>query len=103
VINFERYPHVNDFIAHYLVEIGNSDVETIIHSGVKTEKDARLFSTFIWKMVDQIHYDEENGKVVFGSNDSTDILPDVSYEVTNYMRKTGFFSVWEEISDSFSR
>ncbi len=101
MIRFERYPHVNDFIAYYLAEIGNSDVGTVIHSGIKTEKDAKLFSTFIWKMVDQIHHDKEKENVVFGSNDNTDILPDVSYEVTNHMRKIGFFSIWEEVSDSF--
>jgi hypothetical protein len=28
------------------------------------------------------------------------MLPDLSYEITNYMRKAGFFDVWSRVSEN---
>lgn len=101
MIKFERYPHVNEFITHYLKDFDDLDVIPIMQSGVNSEQDAVLFSKFIWKMVDKIHQDEEEGISVLGSHNNIDILPDVSYEVTSYMRKVGHFATWDKILDTF--
>lgn len=99
MIKFERYTHVNDFIAYYLDTLDDKEARGVVEAGVSSESDARLFSAFIWKMVEQIHKDEEQGVEVLGSNDNTDILPDIAYEVTNYMRAAGFYEIWEEVSE----
>ena len=57
-----------------------------------------FFSRFIWKMVEAINEDEENNIVVMGSNDNTDMIPDISYEVTKLMKDKGFYTVWESVS-----
>lgn len=100
MINFERYPHVHDFISYYLNEFNELDVTAIMNYGVNNEQEAILLSRFIWKMVDKIHQDEINGISVLGNKNNIDILPDVSYEITNYMRKVGYLSVWDAITDS---
>ena len=73
---------------------------SVLESGVLTEEDATKFSQFIWRMVERINEDEENGKEVLGSKDNTDMLPDLSYEITKYMREIGFYYIWEKVSDS---
>jgi hypothetical protein len=50
-------------------------------------------------MVTRTNHDEEDGKVVLGSNDNTEMLPDLNYEVSNYLRSVGFHSVWEGVSE----
>lgn len=96
MIKFERYPHANDLIVFYMEEGKRSDIAKIMVYGVGGEADAKVFCQFIWGMFDQIHKDAEQGKSVLGRLDNTDRLPDLSYEVTSYMRKKGFFSVWKE-------
>lgn len=49
-------------------------------------------------MVEAINEDEENNIVVMGSNDNTDMIPDISYEVTKLMKDKGFYTVWESVS-----
>ena len=100
MIKFERYMHVNDFISHYLPLLGDIKIESIIKNGVNSKEDAELFSSFVLKMVDKIHLDAEEETPVLGSKDNTDILLDISYEVTGYMRKQGYFAVWEKLFDS---
>lgn len=97
MIKFQRYAHVNDFIEYYLPKVGGSDVKSVLESGVTNEIEAKIFTSFIIKMVDAIHDDAENGIEVLGDVDNSDILPDISYEVTSYMRGTPYFSIWDEL------
>ena len=99
MINFKRYSHVNDLIEYYIREMNREDIKILISSGVKSSEEAELFSVFIWGMVGKINEDEENGVVVIGSIDNTEMLPDISYEVTKYMKDTGFYSVWLSVSN----
>ena len=100
MIEFKRYPHINDLIQHYISEYGKDNISDIINHGVRNEEDANEFAHFIWEMVEMIHDDEEQGKEVLSSQDNTDMLPDLSYEVTKYMKDVGFFAVWEKVSDA---
>jgi len=34
--------------------------------------------------------------IVSGGSDNTEMLPDLSYEVTNYMKAIGYYSIWEK-------
>ena len=99
MIQFDRYPHVNDLVFYYIEKTNDKNVLSIYENGVKNEADAEVFGRFIWSMVDMIHADEDAGNEVLGSTDNTDILPDLSYEITNYMRKHGYFDVWSRVSD----
>lgn len=96
MIKFERYPRVNDLIVFYMEEGKRSDIAKIMVYGIGDDADAKVFCQFIWDMIDRIHKDAELGKSVLGSLDNTAMLPDLSYEVTSYMRKNGFISVWKE-------
>lgn len=100
MIKFERYTHINDLIRHYINEVGNESISKIMETGVLTENDAVKFSEFLWRMVDKIHDDEEKRNIVLGSTDNTEMLPDLSYEISKYMKKSGFYSTWEKISKS---
>ncbi|WP_444995852.1 hypothetical protein [Aliikangiella sp. IMCC44359] len=97
MINFKRYTHVNDLLEHYAHFLDRKDIKQLLLTGVKNE--AEIFSKFIWLMVEQINEDEENNIVVLGSTDNTEMLPDISYEVTQYMRELGYYEVWERISN----
>lgn len=74
MIKFERYSHINDLIEHYIKAFGNDAMVKLMESGVTTEDDAILLSTFIWKMVEQINEDEENGVILLGGADNTEML-----------------------------
>ena len=100
MIKFERYPHINELLAFYLDESPEPTISSIIEKGATNYDDAEAFSQFIWRTVDKIHDDAEAGRVVLGRTDNTDFLPDLSYEITKYMRKTGFYNVWERVSDN---
>lgn len=100
MINFERYPHINELVCHYVSEMNDECVGNIVKSGVSTEEQAVLFSRFVWKMVERINEDEENGCIVLGSKDNTGMFPDLAYEMSKYMRQVGFYAVWESISES---
>jgi len=50
-------------------------------------------------MVERINRDEAEGTVVLGSADNTEMLPDLNYEVSKYLRSVGFYSVWERVSE----
>ena len=99
MIKFQRYAHVNDFIDYYLPIVGDSSVKAIIDAGVSNEQDTRVFVSFIIRMVDAIHSDADNEVSVLGDTNNADILPDISYEMTSYMRKTQYFHVLEEVFD----
>ena len=100
MIKFERYPHINELLAIYLNESPEPTISQIIEKGIKNQEDAEIFSQFIWRIVDKIHDDAEAGRLVLGRADNTDVLPDLSYEITRYMRKTGFYNIWEHVSDN---
>lgn len=96
MITFKRYPHVGKLIHFYIEEGRRGDIATLMQSGIRTQAEARLFCQFIWATVDRIYRDKEQGKLVLDRDDNTEMLPDLSYEVSNYMRKSGFFSLWKE-------
>ena len=98
MVKFERYPHVNDIINHYISSLERSDIKDIIKDGIKDKDQAEIFSRFIWDMVEAINEDEENNVIVMGSSDNTEMLPDISYEVTKLMKSKGFYSVWKSVS-----
>ena len=98
MVKFDRYPHVNDLLSHYISVLGRKDVAEILDAGIKSKEQAETFSRFIWQMVEAINEDEENDIVVLGSSDNTEMLPDVSYEITKLMKSNGFYSVWESVS-----
>lgn len=99
MIYFDRYTHINDLLQFYLAETPNPEISRIMANDITNEKDAETFSLFVWGVVDKIHDDEEAGRLVLGRQSNTDMLPDLSYEITKYMRKSGFFNVWERVSD----
>ena len=43
--------------------------------------------------------DREADKEVLGSIDNTSMLPDLSYEIGNFMEEQSYYNVWENISD----
>jgi len=100
MIKFERYAHINDLFEYYIKAFDDDAMPKLMASGVSSEADAIVFSTFVWKMVEQINEDEENKKLVLGSTDNTEMLPDLNYEISKYMKQIGFYSIWERISDA---
>ena len=99
MIKFQRYTHVNDFIDYYFSMVGDPDVKSVLELGISNENEARVFTSFIIKMIDAIHDDAENQVSVLGDTDNSDVLPDISYEITNYMRTTQYFYIWDELFD----
>lgn len=98
MVKFERYPHVNDLIEHYARELDSGHILEIVKNGITSENDAKRFSRFIWKMAEAINEDEENQISVLGRKDNTDMLPDISYEVSLLMKSNGYYGVWQSIS-----
>lgn len=99
MIKFNRYSHVNDLLDHYGRILNRPDIQVVIENGLSSSKDAEIFSRFIWEMAGKMNQDEEDGVVVLGSTDNTEMLPDISYEVTKLMKDDGFFNVWQRVSD----
>ncbi|WP_370978759.1 hypothetical protein [Agaribacterium sp. ZY112] len=99
MIKFLRYDHVNDLISYYAEHLDRHDIENIIKSGLLSPENAENFSKFIWDMVEQIHQDEEDEVAVLGSTDNTEMLPDISYEITRLMKDSGYYSIWQKVSD----
>jgi hypothetical protein len=99
MFRFERYQHINDLFRHYLNETGKEAVASLLKSGVRSSEDAEAFSEFVWAIVERINLDEEEGRVVLASTDNTEMLSDLNYEVSKYLRSVGFYSVWERVSE----
>lgn len=99
MIKFERYSHVHDLVDYYAKKLNREDICELVSNGLKSEVDANNFSRFIWLMVEAINEDEENEVVVLGSTDNTEMLPDINYEVTKLMIDTGFYGIWEAVSN----
>ncbi len=94
-----RYSHVRDLVYYYANKISDQKVLDILESGLKSEDDAKHFSYFIWKMIDMMAEDRENGIEVLGGSDNTSMLPDVSYELDVLMSDSGYSQIWEDISE----
>lgn len=94
-----RYSHVRDLVQHYANQLSDHRVLDILESGLNSEDDAKHFSHFIWKMIDKMSENRENGIEVLGEKDNTSMLPDVSYELDALMSDNGYSHIWEEISD----
>lgn len=94
-----RYSHVRDLVYYYANKISDQKVLDILESGLKSEDDAKHFSYFIWKMIDMMAEDRENGIEVLVGSDNTSMLPDVSYELDVLMSDSGYSQIWEDISD----
>ena len=99
MIKFERYPHINELIDHYLDDLNNEKARIIMQSGVSNEEEAELLSRFVWEMVGKMNIDEDNNIEVLGATDNSEMFPDLNYEIGTYMRETGFYPVWQKVSD----
>ena len=99
MIKFARYPHINELLMHYANQENRHDVISLMESDVKSEDDAEILSRFIWRVAELINNDEENAVEVLGSIDNTEMLPDLSYEISAYMKAIGYYSVWQRVSD----
>jgi hypothetical protein len=99
VILTVRYSHVRDLVFYYANKLSDQRVLDILEFGLKSEDEAKHFSYFIWKMVDRMAEDRENGVEVLGGRDNTSMLSDVSYELDALMSESGYSQIWEEISD----
>lgn len=99
MITFKRYPHVKDLLDHYTADLSNADVLRILEGGVNNESDAENLSRFIWKMADKMSEDSNEGKLVLGGTDNSEMLPDVEYELTLYLSDRGYIEIWDRISD----
>jgi cobalamin biosynthesis Co2+ chelatase CbiK len=99
VILTVRYPHVRDLVQHYANNFSDQKALEILKSGLSSEDDAKYLSHFIWKMIDRMSEDRENGIKVLSGIDNTSMLPDVAYELDVLMADNGYSHIWEEISD----
>jgi hypothetical protein len=98
MIKFNRYPHINSLLEYYIDKAQSVEIHNIYRSGISNETEAELFCNFIWRTVENIHEDSESEIVVLGNIDNTDMLPDLAYEITKYMRSVGYFSIWDHVS-----
>ncbi len=99
MIKFERYPHIHSLLRHYADRFNAKSVTEILDSGVKDSQSAELFSLFVWQVVDAMHDDEESGVSVLGSTNNLEMIPDLEYEVSKYLRAVGFYQVWVDVSE----
>jgi hypothetical protein len=99
MIEFKRYPHVGELVGYYAVALGDVGAQRIVENGVSSGEDAEYFSRFIWHMVDRMREDMELGRKILGRTDNSDMLPDVHYEISLYMKERGFGDVWERVCD----
>ena len=99
MIKFSRYPHINELLMHYAEQEKRDDIKSLLKNGVKGEDDAEVLSRFVWRAAELINNDEENATEVLGSIDNTEMLPDLSYEISAYMKAVGYYSVWQRVSD----
>lgn len=94
-----RYSHVRDIVLHYANKLSDNVVLSILDNGLNSEDEAKHLSYFIWTMLDEMAKDRKEKNIVLGGIDNTSMAPDISYEVSALMEKSGFSSVWEKISD----
>jgi hypothetical protein len=94
-----RYPHVRDLVQHYATRKNDTKVLHILDSGLLSKEDALHLAHFIWDMLDLMAEDREQGIIVLGGIDNTEMAPDISYEVDALMHQSGYGKVWQDISD----
>ncbi|WP_444907298.1 hypothetical protein ACJJIQ_16650 [Microbulbifer sp. ANSA003] len=99
MIEFKRYPHIEDLLLHYAKSYKDDSIIKILEEGVSSAGKAEEFSLFIWQVVDSIHDDQENEIEVMGSTSNLEMLPDLEYEISGYMRSVGFYDVWRRVSE----
>lgn len=99
MIDFERYPHVADLLAHYAAALGAPGVQGILEAGVRNEEEAGRLARFVWQMAAQMGVDASQGKRVLGRVDNSDLLPDVDYEIGLYLDRLGYGEVWDKSVD----
>lgn len=87
---FGRYAHIDILLRHYAEKLQNRDAQLILDAGVSDAASAEVLSKFVWQVVEAMHEDEEN---------NIEMIPDLEYEISNYMREVGFFGVWKRVSD----
>jgi len=98
MIHFERYPHVGDLLKFYAKRKNREEVLNILSSEIHNETEAETISSFAWEVAGFINEDNENGIVVLDSDDNTEIIPDLSYEITKLMKNTGYYHIWQMVS-----
>lgn len=94
-----RYPHVRDLVSYYAHKMSDKRVLSILSIGIDSEIEAEYLSYFIWKMLDEMAKDREEGNAVLGSVDNTSMGLDISYEMDCLMEDCGYSHVWERISN----
>lgn len=99
MIQFNRYGHIDSLLRHYADKLDNQAALAILNSGVSDAATAETLSRFVWQVVDAMHEDEENQVKVLGSTSNIEMIPDLEYEISNYMRSVGFFGVWQKVSE----
>lgn len=99
MIKSERYRHIHDLFVHYANQEKRGDILDILSNGISTPQDAEEFCRFTWKIVELVNSDQENSTLVLGSNDNTEMLPDLSYEISKLMRSSGYEAIWQRISN----
>ena len=94
-----RYPHVRDIVYYYASRENDTKVLSILNKGICSEEDAKYLGYFIWNMLDLMAKDREQGVVVLGGINNTQMAPDISYEMDALMHASGYEELWERISD----
>jgi hypothetical protein len=94
-----RYSHVRALVLHYAKKLSDNLVVSILDHGVNSKEDAEHLSYFIWRMLDEMARDRDEGNIVLGGTDNTSMVPDVSYEMDILMEESGYGSIWERISN----
>lgn len=98
MIKFERYRHIHDLFVHYANQENRLDILELLNNGISTPQDAEELCRFTWKIAELVNADEENSSLVLGSTDNTDMLADLSYQISKLMRSCGYESIWQRIS-----
>ena len=91
---FNRYRHVEDLMAHYAKVLDRADISRMLQSGVATASEAESFSAFVWQMAGRMNQDAAAGIAVLGASDNTEMIPDVYFEIGEFMAQCGFEAVW---------
>ncbi|WP_444914487.1 hypothetical protein [Microbulbifer sp. TRSA007] len=83
---------------YYVKSYKDDSILKILKEGVNSTSEAEEFSLFIWRVVDSIHDDQENEIEIMGSAGILEMLPDLEYEISDYMQSVGFYDVWCRVS-----
>lgn len=70
MIEFKRYPHVQELILHYAGTLNNKEIVSLFETGVNSKEDAYFLSRFVLKMIDQMAVDTQEKIQVLGGTDN---------------------------------